>query len=169
MWVDIPNKYFVSILTNIGHSLYYESFMLWKFHDWKWYFRHENECLPNYIYGWELPVPSRPISSNIHACEHVIQINPYAAGGWFDHYKMMHKTEKWLKPWHVVFIWECSTRAFQWLPTWQGLDGFEKSLYSCALDKGSLSNGRVNLMSRYSSLHFPTAWHWRQSVTVESL
>ena len=26
-----------------------------------------------------------------------------------------------------VLIWEHSARAFQWIPTWQGLDGFRKS------------------------------------------
>ena len=43
-----------------------------------------------------------------------------------------------------VLIWEYSVRAFQWIPTWQGLDGFQKSLHSCALDESSLSIERVN-------------------------
>ena len=30
-------------------------------------------------------------------------------------------------------IWELS-RAFQWIPIWQGLDDFQKSLRRCALD-----------------------------------
>ena len=42
-----------------------------------------------------------------------------------------------------VLIWEHSARAFQWIPTWQGLNGFQKSLHSCALDERSLSIGRV--------------------------
>ena len=41
-----------------------------------------------------------------------------------------------------VLIWECSARAIQWIPTWHSLDGFQKSLRPCALDKSSLSNGR---------------------------
>ena len=28
----------------------------------------------------------------------------------------------------LPFIWECSLRAIQWVPIWQGLDGFQKSL-----------------------------------------
>ena len=31
-----------------------------------------------------------------------------------------------------VLIWEYSARAIQWVPTWQGLDGFQKTLHSCA-------------------------------------
>ena len=42
-----------------------------------------------------------------------------------------------------VLIWKYSARAFQWIPTWQGSDGFRKSLRSCVLDKSSLSIGRV--------------------------
>ena len=42
-----------------------------------------------------------------------------------------------------VLIWECSARAIQWIPTWQGLDGFQNSLLTCALDENSLSIGTV--------------------------
>ena len=52
---------------------------------------------------------------------------------------------------HQVLIWEYSTRAVQWIPTWQGLDGFQNSLRACALDKSSLSIGRVKL---YFIFHF---------------
>ena len=46
-----------------------------------------------------------------------------------------------------VLIWEFSARAFQWIPTRQGLDDFQWSLRpKCALDESSLSIGsRVNL------------------------
>ena len=43
-----------------------------------------------------------------------------------------------------VFIWEYSVRAFQWIPTWQGLDAFPNSLHTCTLDKRSLSIERVD-------------------------
>ena len=33
----------------------------------------------------------------------------------------------------------------EWIPTWLGLDGFQKSLRFCPLDQSSLSIGRVNL------------------------
>ena len=45
--------------------------------------------------------------------------------------------EKW------VLIWEFSSRAFQWIPRWQGLDGFQKSLHPYALKENSLSILRV--------------------------
>ena len=72
------------------------------------------------------------------------QINPYAAWVFFGQYKMMQKKMKndW-KPGAWALIWEFSTRAIQWMPTWQGLVVFQKVLRSCALDKSSLSNGRV--------------------------
>ena len=44
-----------------------------------------------------------------------------------------------------VPIWEYSTRAIQWIPTWQGLNGFPKILRPCALVENSPSIGRVNL------------------------
>ena len=31
-----------------------------------------------------------------------------------------------------VLIWEYSVRAILWIPTWQGSDGFQRSLHSCA-------------------------------------
>ena len=38
-----------------------------------------------------------------------------------------------------VLIWEYTARAIQWIPTGQGLDDFQNSLRSCALDETSLS------------------------------
>ena len=56
---------------------------------------------------------------------------------------MQKKPEKSQKPWQMVLIWEYAVRAFQWIPTWQGLDGFQKS--SClALDESSFRVGKVN-------------------------
>ena len=46
-----------------------------------------------------------------------------------------------------VLIWEYSARAIKWIPRWQGLDDFQKSLHPCALDESSLSIGRVNAHS----------------------
>ena len=69
---------------------------------------------------------------------------PYAAGGKFDHNKKMQKTWKYYwNPGKWVLIWEYSARAIQWTPTWQGLDGFQKSLHHCALDVSTLSIGRA--------------------------
>ena len=42
-----------------------------------------------------------------------------------------------------VPIWEDPARAIQWVPTWKGLDGFQKSLPPCALDERSLRIGRI--------------------------
>ena len=43
-------------------------------------------------------------------------------------------------------IWEYSVRAILWIPTWQGLDGFQRYLHPCVLDESSLDIGRVNLL-----------------------
>ena len=52
---------------------------------------------------------------------------------------------KWnWNPGKWVLIWEYLVRVFQWIPIWQGLYGFHKSLRPCALDENSLSIGRVN-------------------------
>ena len=56
---------------------------------------------------------------------------------------MQKKPEEWRKPSHMVLIWEYSVRAIQWVPTWQGLDGFQISVSLC-LDQISLSIERVN-------------------------
>ena len=42
-----------------------------------------------------------------------------------------------------VLIWKYSARAIQWIPTWQGFDGFQEILRSCVLDEISRSIGRV--------------------------
>ena len=47
-------------------------------------------------------------------------------------------------------------RAFQWIPTLEGLDVFQKSLYPCALDESSLSIGKVH---REIDIYIP---HWFQ-------
>ena len=51
-------------------------------------------------------------------------------------YKMMQNPlENDRNPGKWVLIWEFSARAFQWIPTRQGLDDFRESLRSCALDE----------------------------------
>ena len=63
-----------------------------------------------------------------------------------DAKKVMH--EKWLKPCHVAWCWYSSESIQrelpQWIPTWQGLNGFQRFLCSCALDESSVSIGRVS-------------------------
>ena len=57
---------------------------------------------------------------------------------------MMEKPEKnYENPGTWVLIWEYSARAFHWIPTWQGLDDFQKSFRPCPLDTSSLSTGRI--------------------------
>ena len=41
----------------------------------------------------------------------------------------------------------CAGRAFQLIPTRQGLDGYQKSLYPCAVDESRLSIGKVKQSS----------------------
>ena len=43
----------------------------------------------------------------------------------------------------LALILEYSARAFQLIPTWQGLTGFQKPLCPCALNEISLRIGRV--------------------------
>ena len=59
-------------------------------------------------------------------------------------YEMMQKSEKWLKPWHMVTHLTALSESFEM--TWQGLHVFQKSLCHCALDEISLSIGRVKMM-----------------------
>ena len=42
-----------------------------------------------------------------------------------------------------ILTWENLLRVIKWIPTWQGLDVFQKYLHSCALNKSSLTIGRV--------------------------
>ena len=69
-------------------------------------------------------------------------------------------TQKSLKnywnPGKWVLIWENSARAIQWIPTRQGLDGFQKSLCPYVLDESSLSIWRVN--SPWSVLQYVGVW-----------
>ena len=68
------------------------------------------------------------------------QINPYAAGGEFLRTQnCAKKLKNDRNPGLWVFIWEYSARANQWIPTWQGLDGYQKSLHPCALRKVALA------------------------------
>ena len=71
----------------------------------------------------------------------------------FDNAKLHKKAKKndW-KPGIWVLIWEFSARAIQWIPTWKGLDSFQKSLWLCALDESSFSIGRVNLLDYPTSI-----------------
>ena len=51
-----------------------------------------------------------------------------------------------------VLIWEYSMRAIQWIPTWQGLSVFQKSLRFCALDESSHSIERVIISTEFISI-----------------
>ena len=53
--------------------------------------------------------------------------------------------KKRLKRWHLVLIWEYSVRASQWIWTWQGFAGFQKSFASFCFGQSSLCIGRVNV------------------------
>ena len=53
----------------------------------------------------------------------------------------------WEKDWSPgtwVLIWKYSVTVCQWIPTWQGLDGFQKSVCPFALDESSVSIRKVN-------------------------
>ena len=59
----------------------------------------------------------------------------------------MQKLKNDWNPGIWVLIWEFSARAFQWKPTWQGLDGFQETLRLCALDESNLSIARVKILT----------------------
>ena len=73
-------------------------------------------------------------------------VNPYAAGGqiWPIQNDAKILEDNW-NPGTWVLIWEYSLRAIQWIPTRQGLDGFQKCLLSCSLDESIASIGRVKI------------------------
>ena len=52
-----------------------------------------------------------------------------------------------------------SARAIQWIPIWQGLDDFQKSVHSCALDESSLSIWRVKI-SRHAGQNSWLCYDW---------
>ena len=64
--------------------------------------------------------------------------------------KWCKKPWKWFKPWHMGthLRREYSVRAIQWIPTWQGLDDFLKSLGSCA----KVASALEGLKSHWSTL-----------------
>ena len=64
--------------------------------------------------------------------------------------KWCNKPEKWLKPWHMGT--HLRVRAIQWIPTWQGLNAFQKSLHPCPLEESSLSIERVKRGSQRETL-----------------
>ena len=53
----------------------------------------------------------------------------------FTSTKLCKKAEKLPSPGKRVLIWGYSARAFQWIPTRQGLEGFQKYLRTCASDE----------------------------------
>ena len=48
----------------------------------------------------------------------------------FANRKWCNDFEKYLKPWHMLLIWEFSARTFQSIPTWQGLDALGAVLWT---------------------------------------
>ena len=108
---------------------------------------------PRLRLGWYSPLiaryklyhtPKQLITNSIIVC----LTWPFIAGGEFGHYKMMQKNMKnYWNPGEWVLIWEYSARAIQWIPTWQGLGVFHKSLHPCILDDSSLNIERVKWMN----------------------
>ena len=96
-----------------------------------------------------------------------ISMMPYPVISIFlDKLKCFGASKKWCKknrkffdwkPGKWVVIWECSARAFQWTPTWQGLDGFQKSFCHCTLGEISLSIGRGSRVKARFTFHL--LWH----------
>ena len=63
---------------------------------------------------------------------------------WYLIWAIQNNAKTWKTTGTLVngfLIWEYPARAIQWIPIWQGLDGFQKSLRSYALKESSLSIG----------------------------
>ena len=80
----------------------------------------------------------------------VFRQRPFNVCWWWLIWPIQKYTQKtlqhWLNPLHTcVLIWEYSARAFQWIPTWQGLDSFQKSLRSCVWTKVASALEGLNL------------------------
>ena len=73
--------------------------------------------------------------------------------------KWCKKSEKWLRPCHMGTHLRVINSAR--IPTWQGLDDFQKSLRPCTLDESSLSNGLSHLVFR--SRHMVWQKNYRHS------
>ena len=77
--------------------------------------------------------------------------------------KWCKKPEKWLETLaNGVLIWEYSVRAIQWVPAWQGLDVFQKSLHLRALDESSLRSVRVKWASWSCQVGWLVELHYRK-------
>ena len=59
-----------------------------------------------------------------------------------------------------VLIWEHSVRPIQWVPTWQGLDDFQKCLRFCALDESNLGIERVIIINCLVWVSRNKQWVW---------
>ena len=67
--------------------------------------------------------------------------------------------KKLKKDWNLciwVLIWEHPVKVIQWIPTWQGLDGYQKMLHPCALDESSLRIGNVERIGEFQPFSFMT-------------
>ena len=114
------------------------------------------------IFGGELIIRTPPttllqIFCKIFLNSHVLNIIDQHGNFWMTSYTLIGSPFCcWLLIWPIqndakkntknhrnlgtlVLIWGCSVRAIQWIPTWQGSDGFLKSLLYYSLDKRSLS------------------------------
>ena len=97
----------------------------------------------------------------------------------FTYQHVPHQSENDWNPGTWVLIWEYSMRAIQWIPTWQGLDDFQKSFSPCPLDESSLSIERVmkvfplceRLIRRSRSLWWICSLHflWARHLEINRL
>ena len=81
---------------------------------------------------------------------------------------------KWCKnrkndwnPGKWVLILEYSSRAFQWVPTLQGLDSFQKYLRPCSMDESSLGIERVKGLKLLRWHLVCVTWHVKESERLE--
>ena len=97
------------------------------------------------VTSWDKPFPSAIACTNMCSQTGVVTL-PLCC--WWLIWPIQNHAKNLKNDWNPgkwVLIWKYSTRAIRWIPTWQGFNVFQKSLRSCALDKSSLSIGRVKL------------------------
>ena len=82
----------------------------------------------------------------------------------FANTKFSKKLKNDWNPGKWVLIWEYSERAFQWVPTWQGLGVFQKSLRPCALNR--MEHPRNVGCSFFFSRESIISLHYHQNIYI---
>ena len=170
MYSTLLYRHKINTLYSIDSSLWYSYWthnsldLHWSSNNWKTYFAYFvvtiliQYLLIKIMHALLIILNEKYQSSGVHVtchqwallveklqCVLTLTLMPVVAN--FANTKLYKKAEKSLKPWQTGTHLRVICKSYPMntnSPTWQGLDGFQKSLYPCALDESSLSTGRVN-------------------------